>query len=143
MYTTKHRNLVTNQLRCDRKSYEAKLAKESKNNSKRLFACCWNKSKSKANSCNIKKYGGSFTSTDDDAADTLNDHFTEVFNKESEGVMPDFPDRVGSDEELPLFDISEDETGKVDGETYLLTWTVIRTPLTWTATLDCEVCRQI
>ena len=81
--------------------------------------------------------------TNDAAADTLNDHFTGVFNKESTGSMPDFPDRVVSDEELPLFDISEDETGKVDGETYLLTWTVIRTPLTWTATLDCEVCRQI
>jgi hypothetical protein len=105
----KVRNKVTNQLRSDRKNFERKLAKECKKNSKKLFAYYRSKSKAKTHSNNIRRPDGDLTSTNEDAAKTLNDHFTSVFNKESAGPLPSFPDRVVNNQVLSLIEISENE----------------------------------
>ena len=55
------------------------------------------------------------TSTNEEAATTLNDYFTSVFNVESSGPLPEFPDLVGTDGVLSHLVIS-----KIDVQSKLL-----------------------
>ena len=106
-----HRNEATHAVRKAKRDYEKAIAKECRKNSKVV----WNylKRKTRGNMPNLKRADGTFTSTDKEAADALNDQYFSVFTKERTDNIPDITPKPVKTEKLKTITIREADVLKL------------------------------
>ena len=95
------RNFCSNKTRDTKKDFEKKIANEAKTDPKSFWRCV--KAQTKYNEAipNLKKTEDTYTETDKDKAEVLNDYFASVFTKDDDH-NPNLP---GRDFNAPLGDI--------------------------------------
>lgn len=93
------RNKVTDSIRQGRKVYESKIAESCNRNPKKLFAYIRSKTKSRGK-ITINKPDGQAAAGSSETAEVLNDYFSSVFTRESNGPVPNFDERLTDDKYL-------------------------------------------
>ena len=84
------RNKATYELRRARYRYEEKVAMNIKSNAKGFWKYVRNNTKTPASVTSLENADGSKTSSDKEAAETLNSHFVSVFTEEDTNTIVDF-----------------------------------------------------
>ena len=105
-YITK-RNESTKENKKARKDFEMKVAKECRTNPKAVWHYMKTTNRVASRVPNLRKPDGTFTSSDADIANTLNQQYSSVFTKEDTNNLPDFPLKNLITAELKNFEISE------------------------------------
>ena len=82
------RNKVCHQVKADRKYFEERLAKEVKENTKIFWKYVNSSKKTKSSIPNLKRSDGTFSSSDQQKADLLNQQFASVFTLEDVDDIP-------------------------------------------------------
>ena len=75
-------------MRADRKDYEERLANEIKENVNAFWKYVNNTKKTRSTLPNLKQSNGTFTSSDEQKAEALNNQFASVFTMEDLNNMP-------------------------------------------------------
>ena len=94
------------------RSYEQKVAEQSKENPKAFYSYANSKIKSRTGIADLLKEDGTKTKTDSEKAEMLNEFFKSVFTYENPGPLPDF-DEYEYISELEDFEIKMDEVKKL------------------------------
>ena len=102
------RNESTHESNKARRSFEKKLAKECRKNPKATWRYMKSTNKASSNVPNLKKSDGSFTSSDSEIADTLNQQYYNAFTKEDKTNMPNIEKKNLTTPEIKSFVITED-----------------------------------
>ena len=105
-YITK-RNESTKENKKARKDFEMKVAKECRTNPKAVWHYMKTTNRVASRVPNLRKPDGTFTSSDADIANTLNQQYSSVFTKEDTNNLPDSPLKNLITAELKNFEISE------------------------------------
>ena len=105
------RNQATHAVRKAKRDYEKSIAKECRKNPKVV----WNylKRKTKTTMPNLKKSDGSYTSSDKEAADALNQQYFSVFTRETMDNLPEINEKLLKTDKLKNFNIDEAEVTKI------------------------------
>ena len=106
------RNESTHESNKARRSFEKKLAKECRKNPKATWRYMKSTNKASSNVPNLKKSDGSFTSSDSEIADTLNQQYYNAFTKEDKTNMPNIEKKNLTTPEIKSFVITEDDVLK-------------------------------
>ena len=109
---TRRRNESTHELRSSRRKYEKQIAKECRKNPKAVWRYIKSNNKVSSGVPNLKKTDGSFTSTDAEAADTLNQQYYNAFTKEDTTNIPNIPLKQLITPELSTFKVDEEDVKK-------------------------------
>ena len=110
----KERRKASKKIRSAKRSFEMKLAKDCKVNPKAFFSYANSKKRSSTNFIRLEKPSSDeFTSTDQETAEVLNNFFSSVFTKESEGLDSGEDLEIPSDIGISDIDISLDDISKL------------------------------
>ena len=101
------RNESTHESNKARKTFEKKLAKECRKNPKATWRYMKSTNKASSNVPNLKKSDGTFTSTDTEIADTLNQQYYNAFTKENKTNIPNIEMKNLTTPEIKSFVITE------------------------------------
>ena len=104
------RNEATHAIRRAKRDYEKAIAKECRKNSKAVWK--YLKRKNNTNMPNLKKSDGSTTTSDKDAAETLNEQYFSVFTREDTDNIPQMTQKVLLTDKLKTLKIDENEVLK-------------------------------
>ena len=110
-YITK-RNESTKENKKARKEFETKLAKECRTNQKAVWHYMKTMNRVASRVPKLKKPDGTFTSSDTEIANALNQQYSSVFTKEDTSNMPNIPLKPLITAELQAFNITEDDVLK-------------------------------
>ena len=107
------RNAANKEVRQSRRNFEAKLAKECKSNAKGV----WNYVKKQRKCGNampdLKREDGTYTSNDEEAADTLSEQYFKTFTKEDTTNIPDIESKPLQTDSLKTYNINRERVLKV------------------------------
>ena len=107
------RNAANKEVRQSRRNFEAKLAKECKSNAKGV----WNYVKKQRKCGNampdLKREDGTYTSNDEEAADTLSEQYLKTFTKEDTTNIPDIESKPLQTDSLKTYNINRERVLKV------------------------------
>ena len=106
------RNDVTAKIRTARFNYEKTLASKIKTDNKIFWNYVRTKTKTKTVVAKLEMPNGKFTCNDQETANTLNDYFSTVFEKEPDEPLPVFEERPVT-KHLENIDIAEKDVEKV------------------------------
>ena len=109
---TRRRNETTHAIKKAKRSYEYKIATESKENNKAVWRYVKSRLNNKSQITTIKLQDGSISSSDLEAAESLNEQFFKVFTREDTGTIPTFPGRDIPVSILDKFIITPDNVKK-------------------------------
>ena len=100
------RNQTTYEMKHAKYNYEKSLASKIKTDTKIFWKYVRSKSKTKSTVSKLQMNNGALSTTDQETATTLNSYFTTVFEKEPDGPLPEFQNRIYQ-EALLTTEISE------------------------------------
>ena len=106
------RNESTNENNKARKEFERKLGKECRTNPKATWRYMKVMNRISAKLAKLKKPDGTFTTSDKDIADTLNEQYHNAFTKENTTNLPNIPMKNLITPELQAFEVTEEEVVK-------------------------------
>ena len=107
------RNESTHAIKQARKDFEAAIAKDCRKNPKGVWNYMKSTQKVKTKIPNLKKSDGSYTTSDEEIAEVLNQQYFSVFTKENLNNIPDIPLKELITEPLSDIDIKEDDVKKL------------------------------
>ena len=101
------RNQVNDDARNAKRSYERRIAKKAKRESKHFWKYVKRKVKSQSGVTNLQKTDSTLTKSDQEKAEVLNEYFSSVFTRENLDNIPDIPDKqFGKPLDSLIIDIS-------------------------------------
>ena len=107
------RNDATHAVKVARKDYEKEVAKECRKNPKGVWNYMRSTQKVKSKIPNLKRKDGSFTKTDEEVAETLNEQYYSVFTKENLTNIPNIPAKPLVTEKLSNIEIKREDVEKL------------------------------
>ena len=106
------RNKTTSMIRKARRDYENRLTDNLKQAPKKLYAYIRAQQKVKAAVGPLMTVNNQLTETEEETAEVLQSFFKSVFTKESGLDVPEFPEQLNEDQEMPGFEITEEEVSR-------------------------------
>ena len=110
---TRERNAANKEVRRLRRGFEMNIAKDCKKNSKGVWNYIKKQRKSGSSMPDLKRKDGTFTSNDEEAAETLNEQYFETFTKEDTTNIPDIESKPLQTDPLSTFNVTRDRVLKV------------------------------
>ena len=109
----RQRNESTHALKKARRDYEKSIAKACRRNPKGVWNYMKATQKVRSKIPNLKKKDGSFTKTDEEIAETLNQQYYSVFTKENLNNLPNFPAKNLLTDQLNDIQIKQEDVEKL------------------------------
>ena len=107
------RNAANKEVRKSRREFERNLAKECKTSAKGVWSYIKKQKKSGNAMPDLKRKDGTYTSNDEEAAETLNEQYFDTFTKEDTTNIPDIEPKPLQTDQLKDFCISKERVLKV------------------------------
>ena len=102
------RNRAGHAVREARKNFETKIAAECRTNNKGLWRYINSRLKNKSKIQKLRRRDGTLTSSDQEAAEALNDQFFNVFTREDTSNLPSIPEKTLLTPRLTTFNVTEE-----------------------------------
>ena len=109
----RERNAANKEVRRLRRGFEMNIAKDCKKNSKGVWNYIKKQRKSGSSMPDLKRKDGTFTSNDEEAAETLNEQYFDTFTKEDTTNIPDIESKPLQTDPLSTFNVTRDRVLKV------------------------------